>query len=167
MRDSLIWLGLGSNVGDRAAWLRQALHGLQTGGFETLRLSPVFETPPWGLTEQASFFNMVAGGRYRSSPQDLMRLCLAVEASLGRERKERWGPRTIDIDILLFRDEIVQEANLQIPHPRLAERLFVLVPLAAAEAGIQIPGKDSTIEQILSQFDVNELNTITKIDLDI
>jgi 2-amino-4-hydroxy-6-hydroxymethyldihydropteridine diphosphokinase len=127
----VICLGLGSNVGDREANIRAAVAGLAAWpGIRVAQVSSLYETAPVGYTEQADFLNAVAGVATTLPPAELLAACLAVERSLGRERKLRWGPRTIDIDVLLYDDVALDTPALTLPHPRLHERCFVLVPLA-------------------------------------
>ena len=93
-------------------------------------VSELYRTPPWGKTDQPEFLNMAALVETSLQPADLLAFCLELERAGGRERRERWGPRTLDIDILTYGDAIIDQARLQIPHPRIPERAFVLTPLA-------------------------------------
>ena len=122
------YLGLGSNLGDREAHLRRAVSLLGAVGEITV-LSSVYETEPWGLTEQPRFLNMACGILTSLSPQELLAHAQDVERRLGRVRAVRYGPRTIDVDILLYGDLVVDTPELQIPHPGIPERAFVLAPL--------------------------------------
>ncbi len=136
------YLGLGSNVGDRLETLTSAVFALDdSDGIEVTEVSGVYETAPWGGVEQAPFLNMVVAVRTTRSPQALLEELQATEAAYGRDRarEERWGPRTLDIDILLYDDVAVDEEGLTIPHPRLAERAFVLVPLLDVFPGGSLP----------------------------
>ena len=124
-------IGLGGNVGDVASSFAVALERLsQAEGVEIVRVSSLWRTKPWGKTDQPDFLNAAALLRTKLPPRALLDLCLTVERSLGRQRDEKWGPRTIDLDILTYGDAIIQEPGLTIPHPRLAERAFALLPLA-------------------------------------
>ncbi|MFJ5368639.1 2-amino-4-hydroxy-6-hydroxymethyldihydropteridine diphosphokinase [Bosea sp. CER48] len=124
-------LAFGGNLGDPVAAFAAALQGLRDHPSITLgRLSSVYRTPPWGKTDQPEFLNMAALVETSLAPQDLLAFCLELERAGGRERRERWGPRTLDIDILTYGDAVIDQARLQIPHPRIPERAFVLVPLA-------------------------------------
>lgn len=124
-------LAFGGNLGDPVAAFAAALQGLRDHPAITLgRLSSVYRTPPWGKTDQPEFFNMAALVETSLAPQDLLAFCLELERAGGRERRERWGPRTLDIDILTYGDAVIDQARLQIPHPRIPERAFVLTPLA-------------------------------------
>jgi 2-amino-4-hydroxy-6-hydroxymethyldihydropteridine diphosphokinase len=133
---TLAYVGLGSNLGDREAQLLRAAELIGA-----IRLSPVMETEPWGYEDQPRFLNAVAEIETELPPRALLDLLLEVERQLGRERVgPRWGPRTIDLDLLLYGDEAVSEPGLEIPHARLLERLFVLEPLAALVPERKIPG---------------------------
>ncbi|CAM5208735.1 hypothetical protein ARD30_19070 [Bosea thiooxidans] len=124
-------LAFGGNLGDPVAAFAAALQGLRDHPEITLgRLSSVYRTPPWGKTDQPEFLNMAAVVETSLAPQDLLAFCLELERAGGRERRERWGPRTLDIDILTYGDAVIDQARLQIPHPRIPERAFVLTPLA-------------------------------------
>lgn len=124
------FLGLGGNIGDPAKAMAAALRALDTGdGIDIVRVSSLYRTPPWGKADQPDFLNAVTEIRTCLSPRALLEACLATERSLKRERRERWGPRLIDLDILLYGDERIAEDGLDIPHPRMLERAFVLVPL--------------------------------------
>lgn len=137
----LAYLGLGANLGDREANLREAVRLLGgTPGIEVLRRSSVYETAPVGVTGQPPFLNQVIEVRTTLTPPDLLARALAVEAALGRVRRERWGPRTIDVDILFYGDETLDLPGLTLPHPRLGERAFVLVPLAELLPERVLPG---------------------------
>lgn len=124
-------LGLGGNIGDPVAAMRQALAGLDArADCAVTAVSRLYRTPPWGKTDQAWFFNACALVETALSPEDLLEACLSMEREMKRERIERWGPRTIDIDILTYDDLVQAGDRLEIPHPRMTERGFVLMPLA-------------------------------------
>nr|BAL57654.1 2-amino-4-hydroxy-6-hydroxymethyldihydropteridine pyrophosphokinase [uncultured Deinococcota bacterium] len=125
----LAYVGLGSNLGDRAAYLLSGLSALsRLPETRLLRLSPLYETEPLG-PPQPRYLNLVAEVETALPPRGLLEAMLAIERALGRERRERWGPRTLDLDLLLYGDLVVREEGLELPHPRLHERAFVLVPL--------------------------------------
>lgn len=125
-----IYLGLGSNLGNRSQLMKKAIELLRhSGEFEDIRVSSLYETDPVGYTDQPPFLNAVFGAKTLLTPQALLKLCQTVEAELNRVRVIRWGPRTIDADILLYDRIRVEEPDLIIPHPRMLERSFVLVPL--------------------------------------
>lgn len=143
-----VYLGLGSNLGDRAAMLARARGLLDTPDLRIVAASRVYETSPWGVADQPRFLNQVIEAQTTLSPREVLERCHAVEARLGRERSSRWGPRTIDVDILLYGTWVVSEPDLTIPHPQLAHRAFVLVPLAELDASARLPGGD-TIRALL------------------
>ncbi|HEX2040086.1 MAG TPA: 2-amino-4-hydroxy-6-hydroxymethyldihydropteridine diphosphokinase [Acidimicrobiales bacterium] len=121
------FLGLGSNVGDRWAHLRAAVDALP----DVVAVSPVYETDPVGGPEgQDAYLNCVVMLITDRTPRQLLSLCRELESAAGRTRGERWGPRTLDVDVLLVGDAVVDDPDLQVPHPRMWERAFVLVPLA-------------------------------------
>lgn len=121
------FLGLGSNVGDRVRYLREAVDTLRSVGLVTV--SPVYETAPVGGPEQGPFLNLVVELRTDRSPRDLLGVCRRLEAAADRVRVERWGPRTLDVDVLWIEGTTVDDPDLVVPHPRLWERRFVLAPL--------------------------------------
>lgn len=126
---TVAYLGLGSNIGDRDANLARARQLLAERGARPLRASSVIETEPWGVADQPRFLNQVIEVDWPHGPRALLGAVKAVEAVVGRTATYRWGPREIDIDVLLFDELVVFEADLQIPHPRMGEREFVLGPL--------------------------------------
>ncbi len=126
-----VLLGLGGNVGDVRDHLYNSLKFLKASGdVQVIRVSPIYETLPWGLEDQPVFLNICVEINTGLKPESLLQLCHRVEHSLKRRRTVKWGPRTIDIDILMIGEETVKLADLTVPHPRITERAFVLVPLA-------------------------------------
>jgi len=123
------YLALGSNLGSRARNLSAARRRLRERGARILRQSRVIETEPWGVLDQPKFLNQVLEIEWSGTARQLLRAAQAVEREGGRVRRKRWGPRTIDVDILLFGDERVTQKDLVIPHPRIKEREFVLAGL--------------------------------------
>jgi 2-amino-4-hydroxy-6-hydroxymethyldihydropteridine diphosphokinase len=135
------FLGLGSNIGDRLANLQKAVRHLQRAeGVRVVRSSRIYETDPVGGPDQPDFLNCVLEVETDLEPHDLMAACQEVEDTLGRQRGVRWGPRVIDVDILTFGDRDVLEPDLEIPHPRMHERGFVLAPLLELTADPPLPG---------------------------
>jgi 2-amino-4-hydroxy-6-hydroxymethyldihydropteridine diphosphokinase len=123
------FIGLGSNLGDRRAYLARAVATLEADG-DVTAVSPLYETEPVGGPEQGAFMNLVVELATADSPRRLLERCQALEAAAERVRTERWGPRTLDADVLLVEGESVDEPDLVIPHPRMFDRRFVLAPLA-------------------------------------
>lgn len=147
----IAYLGLGGNLGDRLAALAEALALLDaTPGMRRVSCSSVYETEPWGVTDQPRFLNLAAAYETTLAPADLLAACKSVEATVGRTPSFRWGPRLIDVDILLYGDAVVNSAepDLQIPHPRLRERAFVLVPLAEIAPELAVPPDGVTVRRL-------------------
>jgi len=154
------FLGLGGNIGDPAAAMGAALRAVDADpSGSVVSVSSLYRTPPWGKTDQPAFLNAVARIETTLSPQDLLSLCLTEERLLKRVRRERWGPRTIDIDILLYGDRTIDEDGLTVPHPRLAERAFVLVPLAEIAPTMEIGGRK--IDALLRELDGSGIERVT------
>ena len=145
---TLAYVGLGSNLGDREGTIRAALAKLPG----VVAVSTLRETDPVGITDQPRFLNGVAALETELAPRELLDVLLAVERRLGRERGQRWGPRTIDLDLLLYGDEVIDETGLTIPHPRLHERRFVLEPLAELSPALVVPGR-GRLEDLLAELD--------------
>ncbi|RPH50634.1 MAG: 2-amino-4-hydroxy-6-hydroxymethyldihydropteridine diphosphokinase [Planctomycetota bacterium] len=142
----LAYVGLGSNLGDRRALIAGALDRLQPR-----RVSSIVETEPWGVTDQPRFLNAVAEIETELAPGALLDRLLDLERDLGRVRTERWGPRTIDLDLLLYGDRQVSTPSLTLPHPRLHERLFVLEGLAELCPDLRVPGLDRAVRDLLRE----------------
>jgi 2-amino-4-hydroxy-6-hydroxymethyldihydropteridine diphosphokinase len=148
-----VFIALGSNLGNRAQNLALACEALARDGIEIADASSVYETEPWGPKPQGPYLNQVVRGTTELAPKVLLSRLLEIERTLGRERDgvERYGPRTIDLDILLYGGETLAEPDLQIPHPRMMERAFVLVPLAEIAPDLTIGGV--AIEDALARLD--------------
>jgi 2-amino-4-hydroxy-6-hydroxymethyldihydropteridine diphosphokinase len=144
-----VYLGLGSNIGDREGHLRAALDRLASGDLRVLRESPVYETEPLELTAQRWFLNQVVEAETSLFPKQLLARVGRIERVLGRVRGVPNGPRTIDIDILLYGSAVVRAAELEIPHPRLAARRFVLAPLADLCPELRHPVTRKTVREML------------------
>jgi 2-amino-4-hydroxy-6-hydroxymethyldihydropteridine diphosphokinase len=136
------YLGLGGNLGDRRQHLAEAVRRLHAGQvLQVVRVSSVYESSAVGMTAQPDFLNLVVQVTTTHAPHELLAECLRIEGDLGRERRERWGPRTIDIDLLLYGDLRIDDESLAVPHPRMRERSFVLTPLAEIAPGLKLDGK--------------------------
>lgn len=138
------FLGLGGNLGDPAAAMAAALQALDaTDRVKVAAVSSLYRTPPWGVLDQPDFLNAVAAVDTTLGAGALLQLCLGIERALKRVRAERWGPRLIDIDVLLYGSERIDEAGLHVPHPRMHERAFVLMPLSEIAPDIEIAGQSA------------------------
>jgi 2-amino-4-hydroxy-6-hydroxymethyldihydropteridine diphosphokinase len=145
-----IFLGLGSNLGDRARHLDAATAALERRGFHTDARSARYLTEPVDAPPQDWFLNAVVRGTSALSPRELLRACLAVESEHGRERRVHHGPRTLDLDILLFGDLVLDEPGLCLPHPHLHERRFVLVPLCEIAPAVRHPKLQRSAAELLA-----------------
>ena len=145
----IVYLSLGSNLGDRQANLAHAVERLGSSGLQVLRASSIYETEPRELTAQPWFLNQVVEGETRLFPLQLQKSLQRIERQLGRKPTVPKGPRVIDIDILLFGEAIVSTLELEIPHPRMAERRFVLEPLAELAPDLRHPRTRRTVREML------------------
>ncbi|CAN7563714.1 2-amino-4-hydroxy-6-hydroxymethyldihydropteridinediphosphokinase [Mesorhizobium amorphae] len=151
-QNSTVYLSLGGNLGDPAKSMAAALRILD-GDDKTrvVAVSSLYRTPPWGKLDQPDFLNAAAAIATTLAPRALLELCLDAERRLKRVREERWGPRLIDIDILVFGHRIIHETGLEVPHPRMLERAFVLAPLAEIAPELAVGGK--SVSERLSGVD--------------
>jgi 2-amino-4-hydroxy-6-hydroxymethyldihydropteridine diphosphokinase len=145
---TVAYVGLGSNLGDRETTIRAAIAALEG----VVAVSELRETDPVGVTEQPAFLNGAVAVETELSPRELLASLLAVERELGRERSERWGPRTIDLDLLLYGTETVDEPGLTVPHPHLHERRFALEPLVELDPELVVPGR-GRVDELLAKLD--------------
>jgi 2-amino-4-hydroxy-6-hydroxymethyldihydropteridine diphosphokinase len=135
-------LGLGGNLGDPPAAMANALREIDLRvDCAVIAVSRLYSTPPWGKTDQADFFNCCALVETSLEPEGLLEICLSIELSMKRVRLERWGPRTIDIDVLTYGDLEHRTGKLELPHPRMTERGFVILPLADIAPELEVRGK--------------------------
>ncbi|MFZ9718827.1 MAG: 2-amino-4-hydroxy-6-hydroxymethyldihydropteridine diphosphokinase [Chitinophagaceae bacterium] len=151
MNQHLVYLLLGSNMGDRENMLQQAATALASENVNIQRKSGLYETAAWGITDQPAFLNQVLEVTTLHNAETLMQVLLQIEAGLGRTRKERYGPRSIDIDILFFDDAIYHSANVTVPHPALQDRKFVLEPLCELAPDLVHPVYQQTVLTLLEQ----------------
>ncbi|TIS75382.1 MAG: 2-amino-4-hydroxy-6-hydroxymethyldihydropteridine diphosphokinase [Mesorhizobium sp.] len=141
-QSNTVYLSLGGNLGDPARSMGAALRMLDADeNARVVVVSSLYRTPPWGKLDQPDFLNAAAEISTVLAPHALLDLCLDVERRLKRVREERWGPRLIDIDILVFGDRIIHETGLEVPHPRMLERAFVLAPLAEIAPDLTVDGR--------------------------
>ncbi|MDR2013574.1 MAG: 2-amino-4-hydroxy-6-hydroxymethyldihydropteridine diphosphokinase [Rhodanobacter sp.] len=155
-------VALGSNLSDPLRQIHHALDALdRIARTHLLRHSSVYRTAPWGIAEQPVFLNAVAELETALSPHGLLDALLAIERAQGRSRAgPRWGPRTLDLDLLTFGDMQMAQADLHVPHPRIAQRAFVLVPLAELDAGLMIPGLGK-VSDLLARVDISGCVRVT------
>ena len=156
------YVGLGSNLGDRAGYLLLAVCGMLDAGLDVIRLSSIYETEPVEYESQPAFLNMVAEvrGSTLSSPEQMLARLLRIEYALGRKREIPMGPRTIDLDLLIFKDQQMETEFLTLPHPRLALRRFVLVPLNELAPSLVHPVLGKRISELLAQ--TKDRSTVTR-----
>lgn len=152
-------LGLGSNIGDRAGNIEEAIARLTADGIVTVvARSRFYRTAPWGVTDQDWFVNACIAVRTKVSPRELLHRCQAVENDMARVRTRRWGPRNIDVDILTYGDVKLDEPDLIVPHPRIAERAFVLVPLKDIAPDLKIGG--ASLDEMLLKLDASDVQPL-------
>ena len=152
-----VYIALGANLGDRLANLRDAIDALAPD-MTILRESTIYETPPWGYTDQPSFLNMVVEAETSLNPRALLDYLKKTEDELGRVKNFRYGPRHIDLDILFYDDVVYEDERLQIPHPRLHERAFVLVPLNDLAPDYVHPTLGKDVKSLLSKVEADEIH---------
>ena len=147
------YIGLGANLGGREETLRQAIAMLAaTDRVAVIRVSELRETDPVGMVDQPRFLNGAVAVETALAPRELLETLLRIERELGRVRGERWGPRTIDLDLLLYGDEVVDEPGLTVPHPRLHERRFALEPIAELDPTVEVPRR-GRVSELLAALD--------------
>jgi 2-amino-4-hydroxy-6-hydroxymethyldihydropteridine diphosphokinase len=156
-----VYLSLGTNLGDRAHNLERAVTRL-TEVLDALVLSPVYETEPWGLVDQPDFYNLCACGETTLEPRALLRLLKRLERALGRIDGTLWGPRLIDIDLLFYDDQVLDEPALQVPHPRIRGRAFVLITLLDLVEDLHHPALKRSIRSLASEVDASTVRRLAR-----
>lgn len=148
------YLGLGSNVGDRVAQLDEAIRILNAShGVTVTKVSPIYETEPVGYVDQPQFLNLCLEVQTLLTAQELLQVCMETEQQLHRVRDIRWGPRTLDVDILLYGNQIIDEKDLVVPHARMFERAFVLIPLNDIASDVVEPHSNEKIANLVTTDD--------------
>lgn len=153
MENESVYLALGTNLGEREQNLQVAIDALQAE-MRLVKKSAIYVTPPWGFEDQSEFLNQVIEVRTNLEPLPLLAFLKDLETTMGRVKTFRNGPRLIDLDILFYGERLVAEPQLQIPHPRLQDRAFVLVPLCEIAPGLVHPRLNRSVRALLSQVDV-------------
>lgn len=158
-----IFLQLGSNLGDRLSFLKRSENLIEEFIGKLEKRSLVYESTPWGVKNQANFLNSVIIVKSNLSAEDILEKCQEIEQKLERERKEKWGERTIDIDILFYNKEVIEKENLKVPHPLISERRFVLIPLNEINSEFIHPEKKETISELLKKCNDTEVVKIYEV----
>jgi 2-amino-4-hydroxy-6-hydroxymethyldihydropteridine diphosphokinase len=153
----IVYLALGTNLGDRLANLRAAIDALLPE-IRVIAESNIYETPPWGVEDQPAFLNMAVKCETALEPESFLKRLKQIEVQIGRVESFRWGPRLIDMDILFYDDLVLESESLTIPHPRLHERAFVLVPLAEIASGFIHPVLKKTVKELARNVDITGIH---------
>lgn len=156
-------IALGSNLGNRLMSLRRAIAEMKREGFSVTAASRVWETAPWGVIEQPRFLNMCVTVESAWEPEAILQRLKAIEVRMGRKKAGRWGPRAIDLDIILAGDKIVDSQGLKIPHPYMQERAFVLIPLAEIAPDMANPRLGKTVKELICALPEEKMDWIVKI----
>ncbi|MDL4840509.1 2-amino-4-hydroxy-6-hydroxymethyldihydropteridine diphosphokinase [Aquibacillus rhizosphaerae] len=158
-----VYIALGSNINPRSAYLNQAIDNLRLSEhIFVISYSPIYETEPVGYLEQENFLNMVIEIETSLEPLDLLNYCKGIEKKIGRKRGVRWGPRVIDLDILLYNQENIRTEQLIVPHPRMHERAFVLIPLKDVNPSLNIPSLNKSVASVLDEVTTQEKKGVYK-----
>ena len=147
-----IYIGIGSNLGSREENCKKAINLLEEKGIKVLKLSSIIETEPWGVEEQPKFKNMAVEAKTDLAPNELLKLLKETETEMGRGHSTRWGPRVIDLDILFYDDLVIRTEDLEIPHPGIQDREFVLKPLAEIAPDKMHPVLQKSIKMLLEEI---------------
>jgi len=160
----VVYIGLGSNLGDKKENLEEAIKMLESAdGVHITRMSSLYQTEPWGVKDQNDFLNQVVEIETELPALTLLHLLQNIEIDMGRRRGAKWGPRNIDLDILLYGDEVLQSEELQVPHAHMRERLFVLIPLQEINPEIVFPDDGTSLGEVLVRVLVRDRNAIKKL----
>jgi len=151
--DNLVFFCLGSNIGDREGYLEYGISALAAAGVRIVRRSSIYQTEPVGITDQPWFLNVVIAGETDLPPRELLSECKRIEREAGRRPTVRFGPRVLDIDLILYKGMVIREPDLEIPHPRILNRRFVLVPLLEIAPHLRDPRDGREFAQILAGLD--------------
>ncbi len=149
---SIVYIGIGSNLGEREESCLRAIELLEKKGITVVKRSSLYETEPWGMKDQPLFLNMAIEIETDLNPVQLLKALKDIEKAAGREKSCKWGPRILDLDILLFDDIVVHQENLEIPHPLMHERAFVLEPLCEIASGLRHPVLKKSVRELLQQL---------------
>lgn len=164
MEEEKVYLGLGSNLGDRISNIMRSLNSLNSHPLiQIKRLSSIYETEPWGEKEQPNFLNVVIELTTLFPPKELLKFIKIIEQQIGHNKTSRWGAREIDLDILFYGNRIIESPELQIPHPLLQNRAFVLVPLNELVPSLVHPVLKKTVSELLADLSPKEKQTILKV----
>lgn len=155
----IAYIGIGSNLGDRKENCLRAIRLLRENGIDVIKESSLYETEPWGVEDQPRFINMVVMVETTKPPMELLNTLKSIESEMGRKPSKRWGPRLIDLDILLYGDLVLSEDVLKIPHPLLEKREFVLIPLSEIAPDLVHPISGKTIAELLKELRQNRQDT--------
>lgn len=158
-----VLLSIGSNLGDRQAALQSVVDAMPAA-FDAIEVSRIFETPPWGYVDQPAFYNAAIRARTDLTPSQVLDFAHDCEAAAVRVRDERWGPRTLDVDVITYDSLMQDDPTLTLPHPRTHERAFVLVPIADIDPLFEIPGKGNVM-RLLHHVDITGITPIGELDL--
>ena len=160
-----VFIGLGSNLGDRFEEMNAACQLLVAAGCNLICSSAVYETAPWGLVDQPAFLNAVIQFEFDGSPEAMLEIAMEAEKELGRRRLQHWGPRKIDIDILAMAELEITSQRLTVPHPMLAQRAFVLLPWAEIAPDFVVVKLQKSVATLLSELPDSESEGVVKTDL--
>jgi 2-amino-4-hydroxy-6-hydroxymethyldihydropteridine diphosphokinase len=160
----IVYIGLGTNLGNKSENLSVSIGELEkVSKVKLTAVSSVYESPPWGNKKQDDFLNQVVAVKTTLRPLELLNKIKNIEIKMGRQSGEKWGPRVIDLDMLLYGEEVICSERLTIPHQHMKERLFVLVPLLEIAPNLLFPDDGASIEEVLNRVSLREKNEIRKL----